>query len=504
MKKPAAPTALNKLAALACLAALAGLVALVALSVLRDGDAEGSLPQAAPPNVQTSTGSAPALWRGAESSPREGAELSAPAAATAAELAPVDDGSLYARLVRIGSIDDPSLLEFELEPLLAEPVHMQRVVELLREGVLEDVGTQVVGGSLAELGASKAIFFAAASYCASSADRPAFIPWGVDGHEFMLRVLNAMAHMRLEVAINLATMLGRITIDGRLLVDSSYLTIVRALRSSYPERREVFDKLLTYIGEDLGEQERLALYSLFMNEVDDPELFKDALAQLLRSENSALVMTYAEDVYTQNPSDRGLRRAIRQAIASAAPVDEAARFFARSTDHEEMAFVELSTLGMRAGGGDAVAEEYNALVSTNADPNKRALLVFGMESLGQELLKGIAETDVDANVRGQARVLMSVGQDWTPDEHDLEALQLGYEQRDDPLLGLSVSSTVMVAKNLAMHAPAGRPELRSGAVELLRKVVENEELQSWDRERALHALSPYLSELEQALLADQL
>jgi len=498
MKKPAPPLALISLAA------LVGLALFVALYVLPDGEAQVSLARSLPTDEQAAASSVLPLSRSPESSEREGVESPAAAAGIGAEPTPIDDDSLFARLIRVGSIDDPPLLALELEPLLAEPVHMQRVVDLLREGVLEDVGTQVVGGSLAELGASKAIFFAAASYCASPADRPAFVPQGVDGHEFMLRVLNAMAHMRLEVAINLATMLGRITIDGQLLVDSSYLTIVRALRSSYPQRREVFDKLLTYIGEDLGEQERLALYSLFMNELDDPELFKDALAQLLRSESSALVMTYAEDVYGQNPGDQELRRAIRQAIASAAPVDEAARFFARSTDHEELAFVELSTLGMRAGGGEAVAEEYNALVSTNTDPSKRALLVFGMESLGPELLSGIAETDVDANVRGQARVLISVGQDWTPDEHDLEALQLGYEQRDDPLLGLSVSSTVMVARNLAMHAPAGRPELRSGAVELLRELVENEELQSWERESALRALSPYLSELEQALLAEQL
>ena len=147
-------------------------------------------------------------------------------------------------------------------------------------------------------------------------------------------------------------------------------------------------------------------------------------------------------------------------------------------------------LGAREGGFLALEAGYQELLERGADPAARRMLVMGMFGAGGGDLArvtGIALSDPDAAVRGQAWLTWTSSPAYRPAARDLVDLRLARER------GVADVHAIGAARNLARRAEGG---LRQGALAFLRELALDDRARLRDRRAALEALSAYVGEAE--------
>jgi hypothetical protein len=154
-------------------------------------------------------------------------------------------------------------------------------------------------------------------------------------------------------------------------------------------------------------------------------------------------------------------------------------------------------LAARDGGLDALADEYEARLSTGDDPAARRALVSGL-ARDSDLCLGIARTDPDRAVRGQALLSATVR---TSSREALDVVRAAWQSADDRHYGVAPRHLVWSAANAISRVA---PELRSEAVELLRSLASDPELPHEARADACARLSRWLPTHEHAALRAEL
>ena len=410
-------------------------------------------------------------------------------------IAELDDAELRAALAHLASVlnDDGPELEAALLPLLRDPRTAQRVLALLVSGELS-VDPEALNAE--ELGAVAAVFYAFELYNSDDADL-AWMVAGVDGRAFGSELLAALPSIAEPARGWLAGRLSQASVDGRFVLDPSWLHEILALRRAHPELREMYGSLLENMGAGLGESERQSFYALFLTESDDPTLVKVALSQLLAGGRPETYLVWAAELWAQSEAAPEMRSGIAQAVATAAPPELAARFLGGVA--ETGMYGAFHALGARENGTEALVDEYDRLVTSNLSATARRMVISGMSSAGEAPLLGIARTDPDAQVRGQALVTMSLTQQ-SLTSASIEALRTGYSERDDPHVGVPLEWTTLAAANMVRSG--GDTGLRTQALALLRDIAEDTSLAATQRRRALDSLSPWVDpELRAAIAA---
>ena len=414
--------------------------------------------------------------------------------ATQAAPPELDDAGLRAALAHLASVLDRGGPELEaaLLPLLRDPRTAQRVLALLVSGELA-VDPEALTAE--ELGAVAAVFYAFELYNSDGADLTWMVA-GVDGHAFGSAVLAALPEIAEPARGWLAERLSQASVDGRFVLDPSWLHEILALRRAHPELREMYGSLIENMGAGLGEEERQSFYALFLTESDDPTLVKVALSQLLASERPETYLVWAAELWAQSEALPEMRNGIAQAVATAAPPELAARFLGSVAESGLLG--AFHALGGRAGGPEALAGQYDELVTSSLAPTARRMLVSGMLAAGEGALIGIASTDPDASVRGQALVTLTLsGSPLT--SASVEALRTGYAERDDPYVGVPLAWTTMAAANMLRNG--GDTGVRAQALDLLREIAEDTTVSPAERRGALDSLSPWVTPELRATIA---
>jgi hypothetical protein len=474
---------------IAALAALAAALAafLVPWTPSAETPAVGRSQRAAPERTSRLAGAGATAVERAR--PREAGPAAAPSAACGA----LDEPSLIAALRALGELDglgDPRL-PAHLAPLLRAPDNALRTLQLLRERRLAGhAWTPAARG-----GAVLLLTVASAAYAAPPAEGElAGLEVRVDGRALVLALLNDLHAFADVVRARLVESLRAVRLEGRLVLDASYLDAILRLRALHPEARAAYGELLLLVADDLGADERAALHTLFVSETDDPTLMKVALANLLRSADGAPYVQLAARLLADGALDARVRRELLQAVAASAPVDAAATLLAEHARASDLA--QATTLGMRRGGAEALGVEYTRLVTNDTDPAARRLLVAGMALSDHGALLGITRTDPHDAVRGQALVSLSVGAG-APPAGALEQLETGWRERRDPFTGIPAADATTAAGNLARRT---RGAERERALDVLREVARAAEVEGTQRARALATLGRYVTEEEHAAL----
>jgi hypothetical protein len=368
---------------------------------------------------------------------------------------------------------DVPALEANLEDLLRDPRDALAVLDRLRRGGLRS-DAEALRGAVMTLTAGVTLY-----------NQP---DWSgpPDGRAFLTCVLDALPDVLSPELEDLVDGIAEARAGDRAILDLSWLAKILELRAAHPELAPTFSLLLANVAEDLrGTEGFERFYALLLGETADPMAVKVSLAALLSSQPEAF-LPLAEEMFARARSDPGLAGAITQAIASSAPVAEAAAALARLTDGSQ--YLEFATLGARGGALDALQAEYSALAAGGENARARKMLVSGMAAEKEEVLLGIAGTDPDPRVRLQALLTGSLGREVGTEF--LSAVAGAYGRRGDPANDLSASGAVLVADNILRASPG---ESREGAKKLLLEIAADASLVDADRFEAIAALRPWVS-----------
>jgi hypothetical protein len=306
---------------------------------------------------------------------------------------------------------------------------------------------------------------------------------GVDGRAFLLTVLDALPEIKPPEQGLLIAEIVRARVNDRYVLDLSYLSKILELRARHPDQAQVFSALLTHIAEELsGGPEYEQFYSLFVNDTHDPVLVRISLSALLRAKGNTF-LPLAEEMYARAKGDPALRSAITQAIATSAPVADAAKSLSRLADYSQAA--EFDILGSRAGALEALGAQYTDLVAGHSSPLSRAMLVSGMHAEKESVMLGIATTDPDAQVRGQALLTLTLTRPASGDIVD--TLIQAHDSRGDPRIGISTSTAVAAAGNILLHTDGAQ---RDRAQKFLTQVAYDASISDGERLAAVAKLKP--------------
>jgi hypothetical protein len=165
-------------------------------------------------------------------------------------------------------------------------------------------------------------------------------------------------------------------------------------------------------------------------------------------------------------------------------------------------YAQMFCLGSRPGGTDALVDEYNNLSMLDANAGIRQMLVAGMSSLGSDTLLGVARTDLDADVRGQALVTMT-GFDQGATLEAIDILRRGHTEQADPNVGIPDHQILSAARNIAALARDGGGPLLQESVGVMRDIALAPGTSSYDRNRALDNLRSFLSRAQWDLLQQE-
>tara|TARA_R110002072_G_scaffold80149_1_gene184344 strand:- start:6255 stop:7712 length:1458 start_codon:yes stop_codon:yes gene_type:complete len=405
-------------------------------------------------------------------------------------MVPVID--LLQALRRLGAAtsDDPAVLEPLLRPLVRAPALMNDVLALAVGGALDDT---LDPGRLGRLGILRSILTATALYDSTPLmDLP-----GVtreDGDALLDQLLGSLpAWDPLEREPLVSGLVG-LTTEGRFVLRARHVPRLLDLLHEHPELEDVWIRLLRVAIRDLPDGERALWMNALLAESSDPAVLELAWAQLLALDpdqrHLRMVMTLLDDPEL----DRTRRAALMQAVASAAEPRLAAEVLGARARPEHL--MQLHTLGVRPGGVDALRDEYTVLVSGNLRAEGRRLLVAGMSHASTPELLGIATTDPDPMVRGQALVTATAStlRHEAPDA--LETVCNAWRQREDPWVGTTPHQVLMSASNLARLGP----DSRRGALSLLREIALGDDVDRRTRESAVARLRRWIPEDEHAQL----
>jgi hypothetical protein len=423
----------------------------------------------------------------------------APTTRAAVPLANLLEDDLLILLLEKIAVRPWDQLEDLLRPLVIRVENMERVLALLESGALRPNPHQP---SIAERGAIKAVALAAMLYNApEGTGELAELGVRANGHEFLTSVLVALATIPEPSDRALARLLTALRLDGQALLSTAMLDQIRLLADAYPEKRELYESMLALLGEQLGDEERRAYYARFLTEIESPELLKDALIGLLGDEDQGrAVLVWAAGLFDGKEASRELQQEIAMAVALAAPPAEAAAFLGERATNRM--YAQMFCLGSRPGGTDALVDEYNNLSMLDANAGIRQMLVAGMSSLGSDTLLGVARTDLDADVRGQALVTMT-GFDQGATLEAIDILRRGHTEQADPNVGIPDHQILSAARNIAALARDGGGPLLQESVGVMRDIALAPGTSSYDRNRALDNLRSFLSRAQWDLLQQE-
>lgn len=456
------------------------LLAVIAATLLKTGYLKAGAAKPEPARTAAGEQVDEALVAEAEEAVRQ------PAAPGGPEHPELSDEELRALLLMIAAARDESDIEEALKPIALNPKSGLRVLAMLEQGLLK---TSVSDLSEEERGAVQALVFLAAIY--NGGESTGFLQAEgvhVDGRAFLVKVLRALPNIPSPAKGALAEGLGSVTIEGEHLIDMTYLDEILQLRSKSPDDRELFSALLENMAGELSESERQDFYTLFVTEIDDPTMVRVALSNLLQGAQAERFAALAQLLLDEHGHESpALRREILGAVAASAPPKLAAEFLGKNAASDLLA--EFHNLGGRPGGLDALADEYNSLVAGGLRPEARKLLVSGME--GEELLVGIAKTDPDPVVRGQALLtatLDSAGASGIV----FDTLESAWLNRGDGAAGMPTYQIISSAGNLA-NPGQHSPENSKKAVALLKTIASSEGLSTSEQKSVFGKLKLVLS-----------
>ncbi len=430
----------------------------------------------APPLLPRDRAAAPAgeepgaVLEAARAAPR--AELPQPAELAPAAAEPEDLVELLRRIALAYAAQDADALGARLTELLRKPARCEEALLLLERGGLHED----------ELARSGAVFaLGAAVSCYASATRPV----EVDARLFTVHVLEGLAEVLPPEQLDLADQLIQARDGERYVLDLTYLGKILELRGLHPEQSELYSSLLVHMSESLADERGLEEFrALFLTEGQDPTAVKLSLAALLRTDASSW-LPLAEQLFSDAHGNAALRSAIAYAIATAAPVGQAAASLTRLANSGM--YTEFALLGMREGGSEALAAHYSELVAAGGNPVARKMLVSGLRGESEPVLVGIAATDPDPSVRTQALLTSSLGRASGPELLDqLEAL---HGQRADPAHGIGTTQAVLVAGNVLINSSGAE---RERAKEFLLRIAGDAGERDADRLAAARTLKPWM------------
>lgn len=367
---------------------------------------------------------------------------------------------------------DAEALESNLEALLQDPRDAFAVLDLL-------VGGEMEGDSEALQGAVLTILSGVSLYGQPGWSGPP------ECREFLGRVLDALPETAMPWLEQVVRGLVEARAGDRPIVGIAWLPRILALRAEHPDLAPIISLLLENVADDLKETGGYEeLYSLLLGDTRDSTAVGISLSALLSSQPQDFLQV-AEEMHARARDDPEMAGAITRAIAASAPVDLAASALARLTDGTQ--YLEFLTLGTRDGALDSLSSEYNALVAQGDHPRARAMLVSGMGAQDEEVLLGIAATDLDSRVRAQALLTGSLGRAVSPDF--VRALREAHGMRRDAQGGIDPDASVAIAQNVLRASP-GEP--REAARRLLLEIAGDETVADRARWRAVAAVRPWV------------
>jgi len=274
-------------------------------------------------------------------------------------------------------------------------------------------------------------------------------------------------------------------VGERYVLDLSYLGKILELRGRHPEQAELYSSLLVHMAENLADGRGLEEFrALFLNSGQDPTALQLSLAALLRTD-AASWLPLAEDAFAEARGKPELRSAITTAIATAAPVQQAAGSLARLANSG--LYDEFALLGSREGGSEALAARYSELVGEGGNALARRMLVSGLRTEPESVLVGIARTDPDPVVRTQALLTSSLAR--ASGTELVDQLETLYGLRSNPAQGISTAQTLMVAGNVLANSPGSE---RDRAKDLLLRIAGDTTEKDSDRLQAIRSLKPWM------------
>jgi len=379
---------------------------------------------------------------------------------------------------------DSAALSEVLESVLIEPEDSIEVLDGLASGRWAEADLPL---SAVEDGARIVVGAGAALY--SSAESPTEATFG---ERFLGHALRALLEMRPGLAELMARELARAEVEGERVFGARWLPRLLHLRWKHPERSGLFDHLLEAACSDEA-ADGVLLSRLLLSGEEDPGLLRVALGRLLL-EDPVHWMSVARDWFDR-ATDMETRAALASAVASSAPLEEAARFFADVADAELTA--ELCVLAARDGGVEELADLYEERLLSEDDPIGRRALVTGLLR-EPDLCLGIARTDPDAGVRGQALLSATAA---GVSEEALDVLRAAWQSGEDPYYGVAPRHLVWASANAALHATE---ELRPVAVDLLRSLALDSSFPAPVRWDACRRLERWLPDTDHAALETEL
>lgn len=397
---------------------------------------------------------------------------------------PVDLESLLVQTHEAFLRRDSVHLGAALEELLIDP---ELALELLdglkaqRWGCDEDALTPTEDGARIAIGAGAALY--------SSEQTPTEPEFA---GRFIVGTIESLPLMRPLLARYVAKELARAEVGGARVLGARWLPIILRLRWANPEARHLYEILLEGVTES-EDADSAAIAHLLFSDEEDPALLRIALARLLK-DDPAHWIGVANEWYERAESNT-LRSALASAVAAAAPCDDAARFLAHAASSTLHA--QTASLAGRAGGLEALADEYEVRLSMGDDPAARRALVSGL-ARDPDLCLGIARTDPDRGVRGQALLSATVR---TTSREAIDVVRAAWQSADDRHYGVEPRHLVWSAANAVSRVA---PELRSEAVELLRSLASDPELPHEARTDACARLRRWLPTHEHAVLRAEL
>jgi|GEM_PF-5848577 len=379
---------------------------------------------------------------------------------------------------------DSAALSEALESILIEPASALEVLEGLTTNRWFEPALPL---SAAEDGARLAIGAGAALYASSESPTEAAF-----SERFLSRALTALLEMRAGLAELMTRELARAEVEGARVWGAEWLPRLLHLRWRHPDRAALFDLLLETACRG-ADADGALLTRLLLSGEEDPGLLRVALGRLLR-EDPLHWMSVARDWY-ERASDIETRSALASAIATAAPLPEATRFFADVSDPTLLA--ELRSLATREGGARELADLYEERLLSEDDPRGRRTIVSGLVH-EPDLCLGIARTDPDSGVRGQALLTATVD---GVSEESLDILRAAWRAGEDPYYGVAPRHLVWASSNAALHATE---DLRPVALQLLRSLALDHSFPASVRLDACERLERWLTPSDHAALEAEL
>lgn len=413
------------------------------------------------------------------------------------------------REIRRAGVGTPVLVQaFEdaLSPFLFSPPEVDRVLELLRRGVLTpalapDADPASAPSSEEEYGAVVVLYSALIGYSSPSGE---LVEAGVTGDPvaLLLAILRAFPSLREPVRGALAIHLIGARLEGKFVLDMRCLEEILRLRSRFPELKEFFSSLLQNIGAGLSAEQRRAFYALLLEDEQDATMLGVALQNLLQADESGIALQIAHELLSDPELGDESRDAILRAVALSASELDAGAFLVEHDTRDSMHTL-LSALGRRDAGQVALDTQYSLLVEQGANPKLRQSLVYGMWNGDVSRLQEIARTDSDLAVRGQALCTLTAHRGAEALNDETFAVIENYLASGGGEADVRAMWAAGAAGNAAFRArKLGETKWEQRAVALMLDVARDESLTQARRERTAQLLKPHLSPGDYEALLD--